>query len=149
MLWSVWSRQTNNAKTNNRLFCVPHRCDVGVFVRIVFRLGHVGAHERHSALHRVVPGLPDTGVAVMADLVAKRRGAVQGEPETGSGQQVRRGHRNERPDRVFKKQRVVDNVQRETVAGSPAVHVQAVPNVISLFSAQPVFRAERAHVLRS
>lgn len=46
-----------------------NRCHVGVFVRFSIRLGHVGAIERHHARDSAVPGVPHTGIAVVADIV--------------------------------------------------------------------------------
>jgi len=72
---------------------------------------------------------------------------VQGQPETGTRQQMRRGYRSQRPAHVLKGRRV-DFVQGEGPTHLPAIRVQAVCDRLHLFPAQPVFRTERGHVLR-
>lgn len=92
-----------------------HRCHVGVFVRIVRGMGHVGVHERGGARRGAGAGLLHSGVALVADFVPEKRGPVQGEPETSAGQPVRRRHGSQRPDPVLQNDRV-QFVQREFTA---------------------------------
>jgi len=92
-------------------------------------------------------GILHTGIADVADIVQERREPVPGQPETGTRQQVRRGHRSQRLAHVLQCGRV-DFVQGEDPTNLSAVCVQAVRDRLHLLPAQSVFRAECGNVLR-
>lgn len=72
---------------------------------------------------------------------------MPGQSAKGAGQQVRRGHRSQRPAHVLQNKRV-DLVQGEGPTHLSPVRVQAIRDRLHLFPAEPVLRIERGHVLR-